>query len=324
MKIIPSYQFSVFSEEVFPEKMAAASEMLDQCRREGSFSGFDGKPLYYEYFQAQESRGAVVVVHGLSEFTKKYHEFAWYLLNQGFDVFLYDQRCHGRSCRLTEDPTMIHVDSFSDYCKDLHCFIADVVRKATDGPLYLYSHSMGGATALNYLSRYPEVFQKAVLSAPMIEPLTGSVSPTVARLGLSAYTLFVNGKKKFWNSSEFDPEYPFSRSHDQSLARFQRNMDIRLSDAHYRTTPLSLRWVLQSLKLRKRLLNKRFISRLRAPILMLCADHDDVVNRDLQAEFAEKCPLCRRIVLKNTTHGMLCETSEHLAEHIRLVLDHFC
>lgn len=323
MKILPSYQLSVLNEEDYQENMTAISEQLDQVRQEGTFSGFDGKPLYYEYFQAQESRGAVVVVHGLSEFTKKYLEFSWYFLNQGYDVFLYDQRGHGHSCRLTDQPDMIHVDAFSHYSKDLHCFIADVVSKATDKPLYLYAHSMGCAVALQYLAQHPQVFVKAALSAPMIEPLTGSVSPRVARFGLGAYMLVSKGTKRFWRTNDFDPDYPFERSQDQSRSRFQWNMHFRLADECYHTTPMSFRWVQQSLSLRPKLMRSSFLKKLCTPILMLSAQKDTVVNAQAQEAFAEKCPNCRRIVIKDTTHGMLSGTQETVTAHIRLVLDHF-
>ena len=164
---------SVLTEENFDIQMPLISARLDQRRCEGSFEGFDGKPLYYEYFQNAQSHAAVVILHGLSEFTAKYHEFVWYLQEQGYDVFLYDQRCHGKSCRLTQRQDLLHVDRFDDYVKDLHCFVSNVVQKATALPLYLYGHSMGGATSALYLAQHPEVFQKAVLGAPMIQPLTG-------------------------------------------------------------------------------------------------------------------------------------------------------
>lgn len=324
MKWIPNHQFSVLPEEQFGEKMTSIAKQLDACRTEGTFSGFDEKPLYYEYFQAQDSRGAVVIVHGLSEFTGKYHEFAWYLLNQGYDVFLYDQRCHGRSCRLTQRQDMIHVDRFSDYRKDLHRFVCHVVKKATDGPLYLYAHSMGGAVAAQYLAEHPQVFQKAALSAPMIEPLTGKVSPAFARVSLTAYLLFGDKKKKFWFADEFDPDYPFERSQDQSLARFRRNMEVRLSDKRYCTTPLTIGWVRQSVLLRRKLTSKRFLARIQTPILMLCAEDDRVVNGKAQTQFAKNCPTCRQVTIPNATHAMLCGTGDIITAHVQQVLDHFC
>ncbi len=323
MKISPSYQLSVLSEDTFPEEMAAISVKLDQCRQEGTFQGFDGKPLYYEYFQTQESRGAVVIVHGLSEFTGKYHEFAWYLLNQGYDVFLYDQRCHGRSCRLTQRQDLIHVDHFTDYHKDLHCFVENVIRKATNLPLYLYAHSMGGAAAIQYMAQHSEVFTKAVLSAPMIEPLTGNVSPAVARWGLSAYLLFGNRKKKFWLADEFDPEYPFTRSQDRSYARFRRNMEIRLANPCYCTTPQTIGWIQQALLLRPQLTRKSFLRELQTPILMLCAEQDKVVCFKAQTMFAKNCPVCRQVIIPGATHSMLWGTREAIAANVQAVLDHF-
>ena len=324
MKRTPSYQLSVPLEEEYHEAMSGISQQLSNYRQEGTFSGFDGQQLYYEYFLAENSRGAVVVAHGLSEFTEKYHEFAWYLLNQGYDVFLYDQRCHGRSCRLTDRQDVIHADAFTDYYKDLHRFACDIVCKQAQGPLYLYGHSMGGAVAIQYLAAHPGVFQKAVLSAPMIEPLTGNVPPAVARWGLSTILLFGRGKKKFWLSDEFDPEYPFSRSKDKSQARFQRNMDLRLANECYRTTPLSMRWVQQSVLLRRKLLRKSFLKKLQTPILMICAERDGVVNEQAQALFAEKCPVCQRVVMENATHSMLCGLQDTVANHVQLVLNHFC
>ena len=323
MKICPSYQLSVLKEESFREEMAAISEQLDKCRVEGTFSGVDGQPLYYEYFLAEGSRGAVVVVHGLSEFTGKYHEFAWYLLNQGYDVFLYDQRCHGRSCRLTDRLDLIHVDRFTDYREDLHRFVCDVVRKVTGGPLYLYAHSMGGAVAAQYLCKYPDTFRKAVLSAPMVEPLTGGVPPLVARWGLSACLLLGKGKQKFWGADEFDPDYPFERSQDKSAARFYRNMEVRLANSCYCTTPQTVRWVQQSLMQRFPLTKKRCLKKIRTPILMICAQQDKVVCEKAQAEMAGKCQACQRVVQPDTTHAMLGGTAETIEAHVRLVLDHF-
>lgn len=323
MKIKPNYQLAVLPEEGFRESMSEIEMQLEQCRATGKFSGFDGKSLYYEYFQAENSRGSIVVVHGLSEFSEKYHEFAWYLLGQGYNVFLYDQRCHGRSCRLTHRTDLIHVNHFSDYRKDLHQFICDIVRPVTNGPLYLYGHSMGGAVAAQYLAEHPDVFQKAVLSAPMIQPLTGDVPILVARWGLSVYAFFGNSRKKCFTSDEYDPNYPFERSNDQSLSRFLWNMEKRHANPCYCTTPQTVRWVQQAICLRGKLTSKRFLKKIHTPILMICGEHDSVVCEDAQQEFAQRCPLCEKIVLPGATHGMLCGTPQTIAAHVQHVLDHF-
>lgn len=323
MKIVPDYRLSVPSEEEFREKREAIAEQLALCRQEGDFCGFDGKSLYYEYYQAEASRGAVVILHGLSEFTGKYHELAWYLLKHGYDVFLYDQRCHGRSCRLTDRTDLIHVDHFSDYRKDLDAFVCKVVRPVTDGPLYLYAHSMGGAVAIQYLAEHPDVFKKAVLSAPMIEPLTGKAPAFVAKWGLTACLLFRNGKEKCWTAGEFDPNYPFEKSHDQSRSRFQWNMEQRWKNPCYCTTPQTIRWVQQAVGLRRELTGKGTVSKIRTPILMICADNDGTVSEAAQIEFAKNCGLCKRVVVPNATHAMICGTQDVITAHVQHVFNHF-
>lgn len=323
MKFSPDYTLSILTEEEFGEKFPTMSQQLAQCRKEGTFSGFDGKPLYYEYFEAQDSHGSVVIVHGLSEFTAKYHEFAWYLLNQGYDVFLYDQRCHGRSCRLTKRSDMIHVGAFSHYRKDLDLFVRNVVRKVTHKPLYLYAHSMGGAVAAQYLAHHPEIFSRAVLSAPMFEPFTGGVPIPVARHSLWLASFMGMGKKKFWGADEFDPDYPFERSSDESRARFQKNMGLRLSDSRYCTTPLTIRWVQQSVSLRRRLTSPRFLQKIQTPILLLSAELDGVVNPAAHKQFAENCPVCCLVVMQKAKHAMLCGTDSTIRSHVQMTLDHF-
>lgn len=324
MRFCPDYKLNILPEETFDVQMDALAEKLESCRTEGYFEGFDGEKLYYEYFLSVGSQGAVVVVHGLSEFTKKYHEFAGYLCNQGYDVFLYDQRCHGRSCRLTDRNDTIHVNKFADYSKDLHCFVEKVVRPATDKTLYIYGHSMGGAVTAMYLADHPETFRKAVISAPMIEPLTGGVNPTVARLGLSLYMIFGDKKKKFWGSKEFDPDFKFENSHDKSRARFERNMRYRWAEECYCTTPMTMGWVLQSLLVCKWTLKKSFMKKLKTPILMICGDTDKVVSMAAQKAFADKCPVCRQVVLPNAAHAMLLGEEQTIYDHVKLTLDHFC
>ena len=323
MKVTPNYRLDVLAEETFWEDMTVIDQQLQLCKNAGTFAGFDGQQLYYEYFQVEDSRGAIVLVHGLSEFLEKYHELAWYLLNQGYDVFIYDQRCHGRSCRLTDRMDLLHVDHFSDYQKDLHRFVCDVVRPVTQGPLYLYGHSMGGAVAAQYLAAHPEVFEKAVISAPMILPLTGSVPAFFAHWGLSVYLLFGDGKKKFWSAAEYDPDYPFERSKDRSRARFLWNMEKRHKNPCYCTTPQSMRWVQQAVGLRRKLTARRFLRKIRTPLLMICAEADGVVCEKAQQRFARRCGACRRVVIPNSTHSMLCGTRETITEHVQLVLDHF-
>ncbi len=313
----------IISEEMFPEQIVKIENELEKIRKEGFFDSFDGKKLYFEYFLKQNAKASVVIVHGLSEFTKKFYEIAWYLLSAGYNVFLYDQRCHGRSCRLGVRDDILHVDKFTDYAADLNEFINQIVLKASSEPIYIYSHSMGGAVTALYLSKWQDVVEKAVMSAPLFDPCVAKVSHTVAR-GSALFCSIVFGKRqKFWTSSEFNPETPHRKSHDASFSRFNYNMDMRRNNREYQTTPMSNGWVYNSLCLRSQITKGRLPLRIKTPILLISAENDRVVEIEPQREFARKCKSCTLLSLKGANHAMLTGTQETITEHVGAVLNFF-
>lgn len=321
MLFVPSYRFQLIRDAHFAQQIPAVYEKLEACAHKGHFTGFDGNSLFYEYFLAENATAAVVIVHGLSEFTRKYYELAYYFLNQGYHVFVYDQRGHGLSCRQVDQPDLIHVERFEDYVEDLSCFIDKIVRPATALPLFAYSHSMGSAVHLLYNRKHPRTFDRNVLCAPMIEPLSSPVSPPVARLALGLMGLVTDKKQRFKLSRDFDPNYPIERSNDKSPARFEWNLSMRRAEPNYQSTPMTLNWVLQSLKVRRPLLKSAKAHR--NPILLLSAADDRVVSIRLQRRFAEKCPVCVMRTHANTAHGVLAGTDQGLQEHISWVLQFF-
>lgn len=323
MRFIPDHTLNILSDSAFSEEIKNITAKLDSSRHSGYFDSFDGKALYYEYFLAKNSIASIVLVHGLSEFTKKYYELSYYFLNQGYNVFLYDQRSHGLSFRMAEPIDLIHVDSFRDYAKDLALFIDNVVIPADNKPLYIYSHSMGGGVSALYLSQHSDKIQKAVFSAPLFDPQIGNLNHTFALWGSRFYKLLRTGKAKFMFAKEFDPNVPFERSKDVSRARFEHNMGMRRADPHYQSTPMSLGWICAALSFRKMLMKKRVAGRIQTPILLLSAENDTMVKNDAQHQFAGLCATCQLVTLKNTNHSMLTSRPEIIEEHIKRTLDFY-
>ena len=60
-----------------------------------------------------------------------------------------------------------HVDDFAEYDEDIDTFVKGVLQRHCPQPYYLLAHSMGGNIALRYLARPGNVFDRAVLVAPM-------------------------------------------------------------------------------------------------------------------------------------------------------------
>ncbi len=323
MKFIPSYKFSVIPEEEFPTAIKDIEQKLEEIKVSGNFKAFDGTNMYYEYFLAENSTASVVIVHGLSEFTKKFYEFAYYLLNRGFNVFIYDQRCHGLSGRLTKEMDLLHVDKFNDYVRDLAQFVDDIVLKTEDKPLYLYSHSMGGAISTFYLSQHPNKIKRAVLAAPMFEPIVDCVPMPIARGGVKMGKLFLGKKKKFPLSHEFNPNVQYKESHGSSRVRFEYNLKMRIDNLNYRSTPMSFSWTDNSINIGRKILSKKVINNIKTPILLISAGNDTVVNNELHYKFAEKYSGCRLVNIENETHALLASNNETLTKIVNLTFDFY-
>ncbi len=321
MRFIPDHTLHILSEQDYDSAIRAVEAQLDAVREAGRFTTGDGVGLYYEHFLAEDSVASVVLVHGLSEFSRKFYELIFYLLSHGYNVFTYDQRCHGLSDRLTEHHDMLHVDRFDDYVDDLALFVDRVVRPVTDKPLYLYTHSMGGATGALFLAQYPDVFEKAVFTAPMFEPIVTQVPVPIARGGVWVGRLLCGGKAKFPLSREFNPEVKYHPSQGTSRARFEHHIAMRRANPDYQSTPMSYGWVWGSLTVGRRILRRA--AQIRTPLLILSAGDDTVVNNRPQHVFAARADACRLVTIDGATHGMLASDNETLERIVRLILDHY-
>jgi len=114
---------------------------------------------------ASETRGCVVVVHGLGEHAGRYGRLAHRLNDDGFAVFAYDQRGHGES-----EGSRGQLSRFDDLVDDLSHMVGRVrSRCGADRPVFVLGHSLGGLVVLRYLQRRPTGLAGVVLSAPWLE-----------------------------------------------------------------------------------------------------------------------------------------------------------
>lgn len=319
MEYQSGYQLNIIADEAFADSMDTIRRQLDTCRVSGFFTGADNAQLYYEYFPVAKPRGAVVMLHGMSEFTCKHYELAWYLLEQGYSIFMYDQRCHGRSQRLTERPDLIHVEHFSHFVQDLDIFMQTIVAPVVTTPVYLYGHSMGGAVSMFYLAAHPDVFCKAILSSPLFVPRVGAPTP-VAALSAVKDKLLRGDTSKLTHSREFVAEIPDSWRADPACSRNQYMMQLRIDDPAYQTTPMTAGFALRALYLTPKLL--RIAKKIRTPHLLISGQQDMVVRTRPHSRFARRSPQCRFVSVPDGKHAMMCDNAQHAAIHTHLVLDY--
>lgn len=136
-------------------------------RLEGSFFGFDDSELFYQVWRPEEnSRGSLIITHGMAEHSECYHALATELVQDQWTVYAWDLRGHGRS-----EGKRGFVRDFSDYRKDLSCFIDYLksIETTNERPRFLIGHSMGGLIQLQLMiDNPPQGFKAFVCSSPAL------------------------------------------------------------------------------------------------------------------------------------------------------------
>lgn len=324
MKFKPEYKFNLINESDYNEKMKEISAVLAECSDSGYAESYDGTKLSYEYFLCEDARASVIIVHGFTEFAKKFYETAYYFLNMGYNVFLYDQRGHGYSDRVIKNTELTHVEKFDDYVADLECIIDKIVLPVSGGiPLYLFSHSMGGSVATLYLMQCGDKIAKTVLCAPMVEPCAHNIP----RFALSGYIKHL-AKSEGWQArfphlGDFDPEAAFEHSSDLSYNRFKSNLEMRVADVHYRNSTATYRWMLEAANVCKKMLVREELGKISSKVLMFVAGRDSVVKIKPQLKLAKLIPDCVLEIYPESKHSVYTGTPETIQAFFNRTLEFF-
>lgn len=317
-------KIKLISEENYAHIMQTEIEpYLEERRTQGFFNGFDGKKLYYENYVSDEAAGCVVIVHGFTEFCEKYREMAYYFIQMGYSVFSLDHRGHGNSHRDIKLFENTHIERFEDYIEDLNCFVKDIViPQSGNNPLYIYSHSMGGAIAVQFLQTYPDVFKKAVLSSPMIMPITMGIPIDVAHR-VSSVLCKLGLKKMLLGSKEFNKDRTFEDSSDTSYERFTYAHTKRCNDRHFQNSSPSANWVNQAAKVSFKNLDKERNKKITAEILLFQAEDDRLVMNEKQDEFISLVPTAKMIKTEKTKHEIYMSPNDVMEKYLDDIAEFF-
>ncbi len=126
---------------------------------EYTFETFDGTKLYGKTDAVDDPRAAIVIVHGLCEHQGRYDYLTMRLNAQGYSVYRFDHRGHGRS-----EGQKIYFSSFEEVAKDVDVVVERAFVENPMVPLYVIGHSMGGFAAGLYGTMFPGKVDGYVLS----------------------------------------------------------------------------------------------------------------------------------------------------------------
>ncbi len=236
-------------------------------------------------YLAEAPRGVVLISHGFTESAQKYEEICYYFIKEHYHVYMPEHCGHGKSYRLTGDPSLVHVDRYERYVDDLLAVAMRVKKDDPDLPLFLYAHSMGGGIGAAAAAQQPGLFEKLVLTSPMIRPLTGSVPWSAARM-ISAGMCLVGKGTAYASGHPYDGKETFEESASLSRTRFDYYQEKRDAQKELQTCAATFSWLREAGRLNA-CLRKDAVKKIQAPVILFQAQYESFVSNEEQRRFID-------------------------------------
>ena len=257
---------------------------------------------------ARSCPGTVVICPGRGEFIEKYAEVVGNLLGRGFAVVAFDWRGQGGSSRLLANPFKGHVGDFADYQADLDAVGAEILAPFCPKPWFALAHSMGGTIVAEHAAGPRCLFDRIVLSAPMME-IYGLRHPgairalvtTVSRLGFGS--LFVpRGRNRSVMAMPFEGNVLTS-----DPARYAAFKAILAVAPHLCLGAPTHGWVCAAFRAMARCEAIDFPRRAKTPFLVVACGADRVVENRATERFATRLKAGSLVVIPHARHEVLME-----------------
>jgi len=276
-----------------------------------------GVDLYGASFEQinQKAKANVILLTGWSETFLKYSEIIKLLYELGFNVYTYDHQSQGISGRWLIDSQLTWVHSFDDYIDDLSYFASIIPNNHL--PLYIIASSMGGLIASIAMTRFPHLFNRAILLAPMFRnkcgtkyfnyqfPLPQNIvywfTYLACKLGLGR--MHVIG---FFNEKSTDKlKLNITTSDTNQLNQLEW---IRHNYPNTICNCITSDWLIQSLETQMKFEDRyAFVN---TNTLVICADHDYFVHNRAISIFALRANNCKVFFAPNSYHELWAENDE--------------
>lgn len=269
----------------------------------------DGMRLRAASWPAPErARGTVVLLPGRTETIEKYFETVSTLRARSLAVATLDWRGQGASERLLSDPLKGHVRNFGDYLGDLDALMKQIVEPSFPRPHFVLAHSLGGLIALHALRAWPTRFAHLATTSPLLAIRTPSPALTrlLGRIGPSAW--YVPGGARFNPLAESFERNPVTRD----VARFARNVGILQAAPALALGSPTFGWLDATNRAMDAVFAPGFAGAITAPVFIVTAEDEFLVENEPQARLAAMLPHCRHVIIPGARHEILMERDEIL------------
>lgn len=125
----------------------------------------DGLELSVTEFEKENPKAVIQVIHGAMEHKERYYHFCRFLNEQGYAVFVSDNRGHGHS--VNDKYFLGNFDSSMKIVNDQYTITKYIKFNYPEKDLYMFGHSYGSMLARLYLQNHDDEIKKLVLTGTM-------------------------------------------------------------------------------------------------------------------------------------------------------------
>ena len=314
----------IYENDYADQMKKKAEPYLDKHLSEGWLDLEGRRGIYYVRYAADHPVGILMISHGFTETADKYHELAYYFVLSGYTVYAWDHIGHGRSTRLVEDLSLVHVDDFFTYAQDLLAIAHLAMETDPDLPIYLFGHSMGGGIAATAVSLEPGTFSKLILSSPMIRPETDPIPWSAAKAAVRLNCRL--GKKENYipGQKPYEDNETFEESAATSEERFAYYHRKRQANELFQTCAGTNGWLLEVARMEQYLMTTGW-QNIHIPTILFQAENDTFVCGDEQEQFVKKIHkktpgLIKLIRVPDAKHEIFFSPDDILHQYVAKIL----
>src|SRR6056300_1269513 len=125
---------------------------------------FHNTEFYGQYWEAKQTEGVVVLIHGMREHSSRYKHVAKKLTDNHFSIVTFDQFGHGKT-----KGKRGHNPNFEAVLNSVTTVIEKGKNLFPNKPIFLYGHSMGGNVVTNYVLRKEHQIKGAIVTSPFLK-----------------------------------------------------------------------------------------------------------------------------------------------------------
>ncbi len=209
---------------------------MDIIRKEYKYRSYSGLGDIYARAwmpsNPEEVKGIFQITHGMAEHGERYEDFAKFLCQNGYAVYLNDHIGHGKSVSEKAPKGYFGEKSgWISFVEDAHLLTGIAKSEYPDVPLYFFGHSMGSFVARSYIRKYGDEVKKAIICGTSgSNPATGAgilITKIIAKVKGSLYlSNFIDNLAFGSYNKKFKP----NRTKFDWLTRDEKNVDKYIAD----------------------------------------------------------------------------------------------